>query len=40
MTSLSAQNTREIVSTGMFYIDSGNKFVYNYVIGVCSGAVG
>jgi len=32
MTSLSAQNTTEIVSTGMFYIDFGNKFMYNYII--------
>jgi len=27
MTSLSAQNTTETVSTGMFYIDFGNKFM-------------
>jgi len=31
MTSLSAQTTTETVSTGMFYKDFGNKFMYNYI---------
>ena len=32
MTSPSSQNTTETVRTGMFYIDSGNKFMYNYIM--------
>lgn len=32
MTSLSAQNTTETMSTGMFYIHTGNKFMYNYIM--------
>jgi len=32
MTSLSAQSTTETVSTGIFYIHTGNKFMYNYIM--------
>jgi len=32
MTSLSAQNTTETVSTGMFYIYNENKFMHNYIM--------